>query len=211
MRDGQKRFLKKNYSQAKDAYLKALEHKPRDTHALKSYALVDSIWAKDYVDKGDDAYRAKNYVLAKANYQTALSIKPEYPSLQNKYKQAKNEADPVIYELEKENADQAFKANDFKEARRAYDSALSVRQGDKYIQSRLKLLVIEEQKIEQEERVESVYQEVLASAKQLAEKGSDAQDYELAIKEYQRALTIIPNRKFPKKRINELKKLKKGS
>lgn len=208
IKEGLNYYSSKNYGDARKAYLKALHNRPKDVQALKYLNLTDSVWAKEYVEKGDEANKLKKYVDTKAYYKEALNIKPDYPSLQSKYNQIKLKADPLIYKIEKEKGDQALRANDSEEARRAYDSALSVSPGDRYIQNQLKKLIIEEEKIEQEEKKEAAYQGILASAKSLADKASDVQGYELAIKEYQRALTVIPTRKFPLKKIDELTKIK---
>lgn len=208
IKEGQNYYSLKKYGEASIAYLKALADKPGDVQVLKYINLTDSVWAKGYIDKGDEAYMAKKYVLAKTNYQEALNIKADYPSLQNKFNQVKKDADPLIYKIEKEKGDQAVKANDIEEARRAYDSALSVRPGDKYIENQRQKLIIEEEKIDQDEKRDAEYQDILATAKSLAGKASNVQEYNLAIKEYERALVMIPTRKFPKKKINELTKIK---
>ncbi|MEJ7736644.1 MAG: hypothetical protein WKF97_04385 [Chitinophagaceae bacterium] len=210
IKEGQNYHSLKKYGEAKKAYLKTLEDKPGDVQALKYINLTDSVWAKDYVDKGDEAYKAKKYVLAKTNYQEAMSIKADYPSLQNKFNQAKKDADPLIYKIEREKGDEALKATDVEEARRAYDSALSVRPDDRYIENQLKKLIPEEENIELDEKREAAYQSILAAAKSLAGKASNVQEYDLAIKEYERALAMIPTRKFPRKLINELTKIKNG-
>lgn len=205
---GQNYYSTKKYSDARKDYEKALEYKPGDEQALKYKNLNDSMWAKDYVDKGDEANKEKKYIDVKTYYKEALNIKPDYPFLQNKFNQAKKDADPLIYKIEKTNLIQAMKANDIKEARRAYDSALSVYPNDGYTKSQLNKLIIEEKKIEEEEKKEAVYQGILATAKSRADKASNRQEYDLAIKEYQRASDMIPTRKFPKKKIDELTKMK---
>jgi tetratricopeptide (TPR) repeat protein len=210
MKEGQSLFLQKKYSEARKAFANALVHKPGDLQAFTHFNTIDSVWAKDYMDKGDEAYKAKKFVLAKANYKEAISIKPDFPFARNKFNQARKEADPLIYNMEKEKGNQAMKAYDLQAARRAYDSALLVKPGDRYIEGQLRKLVVEEKKVEQEEKQEAAYQTVLATAKSLADKASVAQEYELAIKEYQRASDMMPLRKFPKKKITYLKNLKKA-
>lgn len=208
IRKGQDYYTSKNYKEAKKANKEALELRPGDELALKNIRFIDSMWLKDYVDKGDEAYKAKKYIDAKRYYKEALTIKPDDPLLQNKFSLAKKEADPLIYKIEKERGDLALNANDIKEARRAYDSALAVRPDDAYIKKQLKKVVVEEEKIAQEEKNEAIYQGILANAKNLAGAASNAREYELAIKEYKRASDMMPTRKFPKKKMAELAKIK---
>lgn len=210
LKEGQNYYGLQKYSEARKAYQKALEYKPGDIQALKYISLTDSVWAKVYVDKGDEANKAKRYVYAMINYQEARRIKADYPLLENKFNQAKESANPIVYEAEKKKGDQAMKANDIVEARRAYDSALSARPDDRYIKSQVKNLIIEEEKIEQEERKEATYQSILVQAKGLADKASNVQGFDSAIKEYEKAISVIPDRKFPRKKIAELRK-KRGS
>lgn len=207
---GKNYFSAKKYPEAKRTYLKALEYRPGDLQVLKLINLNDSLWAKDYVDKGDEANKAKKYIDVKTYYKEALNIKPDYPFLQNKFNKAKKDADPLIYKIEKDKGDQAMAAKDIKEARRAYDSILSIYPNDRNTKSQLNILITEEKKIEEEEKKEAVYQGILATAKSLADKASNVQEYDLAIKEYQRASDMIPDRKFPKKKKIELTKIKKG-
>jgi tetratricopeptide (TPR) repeat protein len=213
LNEGNSYYSQKKYEEAIKSYDTALKYKPGDAQAKKWIHLTDSAWAKVYIDKGDVAYKAKNYVLAMTNYQTALGImaddhSADYASLQDKLNQVKVLAAPDIYKTEKKNGDEAMKANDIEEARRAYDAALSAKPGDKYIIAQLEKVEIAEQKIKQDEQNEAEYQSILAKAKELADKASDAQGYELAIKEYKRASDKIPGRKFPANRIKELSRLK---
>lgn len=208
MKEGQNYFHLKNYGEAREAYLNALNYKPADQHALKNIRLTDSVLCKEYIDYGDAEIKAKNYVLAKTNYQNALSIKADYPFLQEKYDQVKKQADPIIYEIEKKKGNKSMKAKDLYRARQAYDSARSVKPGDGYIMAQLKKLGVEEEKVLEEEKKEAAYQEILANAKNLADKAAAIQEFDLAIREYERALGMVPTRKFPKKKIKQLTKIK---
>jgi tetratricopeptide (TPR) repeat protein len=211
---GNSYFSQKRFDSAKKAYQQALEYKPGEKKfVLNSIHITDSAWAKVYIDKGDAANKVKNYALAITNYQIALSImaddpSADYASLQDKLNQVKVLAAPDIYKTEKKNGDEAMKANDIEEARRAYNAALFVKPGDAYIIAQLEKVKVKEQEIEQDDQKEAEYQSILAKAKELADKASDAQGYELAIKEYKRASDKIPGRKFPKKKIDELNRLK---
>ena len=208
VKEGQTMYALKKWSDAKKAYGRALDIRPGDPQALKWINQIDSVWAKGYVDQGDEANRMKKWVLAKNNYQKAREIKPDYPSLQEKFEQVKINADPLIYKTEKENGDEAMKAGELKEARRAYDAALSARPDDRYIKNQIRLLAVEEEKVALEEKNDSAYQNILVTAKRLADKASSAQQYDLAIKEYERAAGMIPDRKFPRKQIAALTKQK---
>ncbi len=200
----------KKYPDARKGFQEALKHKPGDIQALNYINLTDSLWAKVYVDKGDEANKAGKKIDAKSYYKDASYIKPDYPFLLDKVNQAKKDADPEIYKIEKTKLDLAMKANDIEEARRAYDSILSIYPNDKYTKSQLPKLINEEKKIEEEKKEEADYQHILATAKSLADKASNVEGIDVAIKEYKRASDMIPARIFPKKRINELTKIKNG-
>jgi tetratricopeptide (TPR) repeat protein len=208
MSEGQSYFVSNSFEKARKAYLKAIENKPGDLLALKYLRLTDSVWSKVYIDKGDEANRRKKYIDAKTNYQEAMNLKPDYPSLQDKFNKAKLTADPLIYEIEKKKGDAAMENYDTEEARRAYDSALSVRRNDVDVTRKKKSLEEMEQEIKQEEDKEAEYQGILAKAKSMEDKASNAQEYELAIKEYERALKMFNTRKFPTKKIKDLTRMK---
>jgi tetratricopeptide (TPR) repeat protein len=210
IQEGRNYYTSKNYEEAIKAYKQALDYKPGDASAKKWIRFTDSTWAKVYIDSGDAAYKVRKYREAKTYYQTALNKmadypSADYPSLQDKLNQVKKDADPLICKDEKKIGVEALNANDIEGARKACDSALSVCPEDPDIKSLLEKVKVEERKIEQDEKKESEYQDILATAKELADKASDVQGYDLAIKEYQRALSKIPGRKFPKKKMDELK------
>jgi tetratricopeptide (TPR) repeat protein len=210
IKKGQDYFFAKKYKEAKQAYKEALEINPGDAQALKNIWLTDSVWVKDCISKGDEANMKKNFVLSKSYYSEGLSIKPDDPDLQNKFNQVKKLADPLIYKIQREKGDLALKTYDTDEARSAYDSALSVRPDDLYIKSQMKKVIVAEEKINKEERDEAIYQDILTNAKVLTGNASSKQDYELAINEYKKASVMFSNRKFPKKMIDELTRLKNG-
>ncbi|MEO6916081.1 MAG: hypothetical protein ABI151_10845 [Chitinophagaceae bacterium] len=204
IKDGEIYTSQKNYGEAKKSFATALEAKPGDSLALKSINLLDMAWAKNYVEQGDEASKSRKAILAKTFYQKAMDIKPDYPSLKNKLTQAKLVADPQIYALEKEKGDLAINDNNLSEARTAYDSALVIRPDDKYVKGQVRKLITLEEKNAKEEKDDAAYQDLLVIAKDLADKASTAQQYELAIKEYRRAMALIPGRQFPGKKIAEL-------
>ena len=208
MNEGQRYFASKNFEKAKEAYKGAGMYKPGDLQAQKYLRLTDSAWCKDYIEKGDEAFKRKKYVDAKAKYQEAMSLKPDYPSLRDKFNKAKIAADPLIYDIEKKKGDAAMQNYDTEEARRAYDSALSVRPNDLDVTRKLTALMEREKEIKEEDDKEAAYQGILAKAKSMEDKASNVQEYELAIKEYERALKMFNTRKFPTKKIKDLSKIK---
>ena len=208
IKNGEDRLYSRDFGDARKFFQDALGHRLGDAQAMKLILLTDSSWCKEYVDRGDSATKVKKPVLAKEYYKQALAIKPGYPNLQNKFSQARKEADPQILRAQQDKGNEAMKAFDFKEARIAYDSALSVSADNKYLKSQLVKVEVELDKIEQDKKKEAAYQVILASAKSLADKASNKADYEAAIKEYQLASDVFPLRKFPTKRIGELSKLK---
>ena len=208
LKKGKDYLASKKYGDARKAFSKALQSKPEDIQASKYLKLTDSTEAKDYIDLGDEAARTRNPVLAKMHYQKALHIKADYPLLQDKFNQAKKNADPLIYKIERDKGDEAMRNNDLEEAREAYDSALSVKPDDRYARGQLKIVDAELGNIKKEEQNDAAYQGILATAKKLADKASTAPDYDAAIKEYERAKALIPDGKFPRKKIAELTKKK---
>jgi tetratricopeptide (TPR) repeat protein len=141
------------------------------------------------------SFGTKNYVAAKDLYRQAYSMQPNDMSLQGKFTQAKKKADPIILRMMVKKGDSAFQANELVIARKAYDSALVIKQGDAYCKAQLKKIATLEN-----------FNSIVNKANALAAAATTVQQYDLAINEYRYALALFPSRDYPKDQIKELKR-----
>jgi tetratricopeptide (TPR) repeat protein len=223
-------FAKKQFEQAKSFYAQAINLKANDSYATKQIALADKeindqlkLLAdqksrQEAFDKsileGDKAFTAKDYEMAKANYQKALAIFPDKPAPKQKI----SDIDKILKEFNRNEeynailneANALFTAKNFDQAKIKYKAALVVKPEEivptekiKSIDQMLAQQLADKQKKEQ---TEQSYNESLNKANDLFEKAQ----YDAAKKEYENALTFMPNEVYPKQklaRINEIKKL----
>lgn len=207
-KEGQDHFNSKKYKEASESFSKAISFKPGDPEASKYLNETNTAWAREHIDLGDEARKNKKNILAKNYYQQALNIQPDYPSVRDKFAEAKRLADPEIYAIQRDKGEIAFGEWRLKDARLAYDSALMAKPEDAFAKGRRLKVIIEEEKIAKEDQRDDDYQDILERAKNLTEKASGIQDVDQVIQEYQKAAQMYPLRQFPVKSISELKKLK---
>jgi tetratricopeptide (TPR) repeat protein len=137
-------------SVAKFYYSKALEAKPNDTYVKERIEVADQLLRstsarsdnrefEDAMSKGDEAFNAKNFILARFFYRKALSIKSENQSTKEKInqteknlKQDKSDAGNLDFERNINMADQAFKLEKYGLAVNYYKQALAIKKGDSY-------------------------------------------------------------------------------
>ncbi|MCX7987708.1 MAG: hypothetical protein N2662_12295, partial [Bacteroidales bacterium] len=221
-------FGKKNYQEAKLFYQQALAIIPNDRYASDQLqktekaindelkALADQKARQDAYDKaiadGDKNFMQKNYEEAKIFYQTALSIfadKP-YPS------QRIAEIDRILKEKESQKnyenliteADNLYQIKSYENARSKYQSALAIKPTETYPKQKIKeiddLLAKIATEKKQREELEKKYQAVIGKADQLFNQGN----YDQAAKEYENALTILPDETYPKQRLAKIREIK---
>lgn len=164
---------------------------------------------KDFVAAGDAAFTAKDYQKALASYQEALKIKTD-PTISQKVgqlntliaEQTQNQQTEERYKAKIDQADAAYNSKGWETAREFYREALMIKPNDTYATSRIS--DIEKQmQAETDQEVEKNYQKIITKADAL--KGEER--FDEAISYYQNALNLKPTDEYPKKQIEEIKRI----
>jgi len=157
------------------------------------------------IDEGDQYYINRNFTLAKLKYQEALKIKPDarYPKeMHGKAQQAESMAsnDKERYDQTILTADALFKEGKLDEALNAYQSAQSIQPAEAYPQNRIK-------------EIQALLQDKTnrRTAYEIAIKNGDQSlgemKLETARSHYSNALTMLPDEKYPREKIDEINRL----
>ncbi len=223
-----KEFKAENYTEAKTNYQSALEIKPTKDYPKEQIKKIEEILAdkakqlaeqkalnKKYqqiIAKADKEFQTENYTDAKTDYQSALEIKPneEYPLnqikkidniLDNKAKQlAEQKALDEKYNKIIAKADKKFQTEDYTDAKTNYQSALEIKPNENYPKEQIKKIEAILSKQAKEKALEEKYQQLITKA----DKEFKSDNYIAAKTNYQSALEIKPNEKYP---LNQIKKI----
>jgi tetratricopeptide (TPR) repeat protein len=220
-------YQKKQYESSKTFYNKSLEFKPNDAYALAQIQKIDKAIAdqlklladqkarQDAYDKaiadGDKNFGLKDYEMSRSSYQTALAIfndKP-YP------KQKIDEIDRILkqQQLDKDyrdaldEANQLFTDKTYLEAKTKYQEASKLKPQETFPIEKIKEIdkILAQLDADKQKRLldEKNYNEAVAKANDLFDKAQ----YANSKKEYERALTIMPNETYPKQRIAKINEI----
>lgn len=155
---------------------------------------------KQLVTDADNAFKDKNYDLAKKGYEAALEIKADAPRPTNQLKaigvlEEEARAESALAEKYQEaidRADKAFRAKDWETARVAYKDALAVKESETYPADQLK--AIDSALADAEKAAaDAEYQAIIDKA----DKAFKAQEWEAAQSEYNNALAKRPGESYP--------------
>jgi len=208
----------KDYSVARFFYLKASDIKPAEEYPKKQLELIrkliDSQLSNNDISgydqaiaQADAAFDKKNYTIAKFYYYKALEIKSweKYP------KDRINEILALTHSLlsEKEEqeykdviakADEAFFNKDISIARFYYNKALAMKKDENYPRIKLKDIqkLIEQDKKDQQ-KLE--YERIIEQADQAMKN----ENYSMARFNYNKALAMNPDEKYPKDQLRLIK------
>ncbi|MGM0497141.1 MAG: hypothetical protein ACQESJ_04440 [Bacteroidota bacterium] len=219
---GDAMFSMEEYEQSKQAYNKALSVKPEEAYPQKRIDKINDILAKQEEDRkayeqaiesGDRLFDSEEYEQAKSAYQKATEIRPDasYPNKQideiddildrQMAQKKKQEARDKKYENAINTADQLLRAEEYEDARTAYDQALEVKPEEEYPKSKIDEIdrILEEQQQEKER----AYERAVAKADNLM----DEEKYEKAGENYRDALGIKPNEDYPENQIQEIERI----
>jgi tetratricopeptide (TPR) repeat protein len=143
-------FKTGDISVAKFYYSKALEAKPNDGYVIERIEVADKLLRssaarsdnrefEDAISKGNDAFNARNYILARFFYRKALSLKTDPQLAKDKLEQTEkalmqDKSENVNPEFDRtiSLADQAFRQEKYNLAVNFYKQALSIKPGDTY-------------------------------------------------------------------------------
>ena len=211
-------FDLKNYEMAKTAYQEAATIKPKESEPNKKITKIETILAsiareankkKAYnaaITSADNFFTNKRYEEAKADYQKALTVKPneEYP------KQRIVEIDKKLKEIAAERArkyqetivkaDNYFEQANYQDALLQYKIASSLKPGDQHCENRIK--ECNTQIDEMLRKLKGKYDLAVADADKLYA----SKIYDKAIKGYRKAEKIKPDETYPQEMIDKITK-----
>jgi len=211
-------FGVKDYTVARFYYYKASEIKPSEEYPKKQVdlirKLIDSqLSAADLseydqaISLGDEAFSGKNYPIAKFYYYKALGIKSweKYPkdrineilALTNSLLSEKEEKE---YRNFIAKADEAYFNKDMSISRFYYNKAISIKKDENYPRIKLKDI----QKLIDQDSQDQANEQY----RKIIEQGDEAlqlKNYSIARFNYNKALTMKPDDKYPKEQLKKLK------
>ncbi|NOZ48399.1 MAG: hypothetical protein GXO79_16730, partial [Chlorobi bacterium] len=214
-------FSTKQYKESKTSYEKALELKPEEQYPKERLIEVNQKIAEqqkllsdtkklneqynNYITSADDAFKQKNYELAKTNYQSALNLKQneQYPT--NKIKEiedifyTQNQV-KLSYKQEIEKADNYFNLKEYEFAKTYFEKALAIISTEQYPKDKINEIdnILDELKQKQKS-----YDKLIV----IADKKYNDKEWTEAKNNYENALTILPNEEYPANRITEINKI----
>jgi tetratricopeptide (TPR) repeat protein len=210
--DADKLLSSKEYTKARTAYERAGNIKPSEKYPSEKISEIDAALAEiarlkniddqysALIAKADQAMTSKSWEQARSDYNEALRIKPDQQYPKTKIK----EIEGILAEIKMRDdayntaigqADQLLAAKKFEEARSAYQGALEIKPLESYPKE--KLLDIS-RALEELMGRQKYYDNLLA-------RGDDHfrdKDYSKSKDFYQQALTLFPEEKYPKERID---------
>ncbi|MBN1183574.1 MAG: tetratricopeptide repeat protein [Bacteroidales bacterium] len=225
-------FQAKNYTAAKASYLKALNIKPNENYPHDKIDEIDKIVIqqqqqlaqeqakeqayKTAIAEADQYLNNKNYNVAKAAYQKALTYKPNesYPQTkiaeidrivaQQQQQLAQEQAKEQAFKSALAEGDQYFNAKNYPAAKAAYQKALTYKPSENYPQSKIaeidRIVTQQQQQLAQEQAKEKQYNDAVAEADKFFQAGN----YTGAKSAYQKALGIKPGSAYPTNKIKEI-------
>jgi tetratricopeptide (TPR) repeat protein len=223
-------FNERDYSNAREAYAKAVRIKAGDTYATQRISAIDAIFATEKIEKqkeieatyssamtsGTSALIKKDYNTAKTAFQEALKIKPNDASAYTKLaeteslivqEQARTSAEQdrtKKYDEYIVAADQLMKQGSYSDAKTKYEQALTMMPGQSYPRQKLdeiaKVVTEQERLASQKQANELAYSQAITNADRFGK----AKDYDQARDEYNRALVFKPDESYPKDKAAEM-------
>lgn len=221
--------MNKEYEQAREGFLRALEIRPEEEYVTNKIADIDrkleelrsaeldrTVRERAYNEKiviADSAFAMEQYNLARSAYVEAQNIwaEKEYPRQRIKEIDEILETRSVQEQRAYGNAiaegDSYFTQEKYEMAKSAYLRALEIRPDDEYASGRIRrvdeLLSLKLQQAKDRERTEGQYAGLISDAD--AEFGN--KNYETARRIYQEALAIFPDKAYPQEKIDEIDRL----
>ena len=224
-----KKLAEKEYNGARDLYNRALGIKSDDPYPKKQLIEIDRLIAeenankskeellkkyKEIIAQADGARDMESWDKAKSLYKQAHDVKPDenYSQEQinwinSRMKELADENAEKQYRRIIEVADNNFSTENYTEARKLYERALSFKPDDPYprqkiaeIEQRLLAKANEAKDDASRQKENERYQNYLNRAKEL----EALKKYKEAIGEYRGALSVKPDSPFPRQKIDEL-------
>jgi tetratricopeptide (TPR) repeat protein len=157
------------------------------------------------IQLADEAFKNKDYLKAKSEYQSAVNIKPGDEHAQNRLQESQDllaNAAKVEqnYLAAIEKGDNSLKVNELQTAKTAFEEAAKLKPSETYPQNKLSEIerVLAKQNAEEEE-----YQQTIKTA----DEALAAKNYEAAKSAYAKAATLKPVESYPKDQIAKVEGL----
>lgn len=212
-------YIGKDFNAAKEKYEEARKAWPENNYSDDMIHRIDEALVeqrknldKNYrksISAADSLLALKEYNPAKAEYNMAITLKPDenYPKTKIKEIDAWFAEQKREFEANYSNmiaaADKLFDNREFMQAKEQYEFALTIKPEDEYPRQKLKDIEIQLALIEEEKKLNATYNELIAEADQLYESGH----YDLAINKYAEAQTVKSIESYPRDRISEIRAL----
>ncbi|MCO6499739.1 MAG: hypothetical protein J5I47_05105 [Vicingus serpentipes] len=210
---GDKAFNGEKWAEAEPFYKKAAEIFKDESYPVAQLKEIEANLAKNAeanknylaaIKAGDEAFNNQEWDKAIIQYQKASGYNPDEEYPKNKIKEAKdlmaNEKKVTAeYNAAIAEADKAFGAKKYEQAKVNYEKAVAIKTNEAYPKTKLgeiEKLLGEQQKIERE------YKNAIAEADGFF----NANDYEKSIDSYNKALSLKPAEAYPTSKIVEAKK-----
>ncbi|MBN8703443.1 MAG: hypothetical protein J0M08_10280 [Bacteroidetes bacterium] len=223
---GDKLLKEKDYPKAIVAYTDAQAIKEKEEYPKNKIAEIEKIIAereaakeleKKYYNtilKADNSFAEQSYTNAIQLYNEALELKraEKYPKdkiveiekiLAEQEKQRKQKEIDDAYKAQITQANAAFEAKKYSEAKSFYLSALDIKTTELFPKQRIDDIDKIVAEIALQKELEERYQNALTKANNQLE----GRNYQTAISHYNEALAIKPNEKYPKDKIIEINKI----
>lgn len=209
-------FNQKQYEQALNHYEQASKLKPDEVYPKTKIAEIDNLLAanrskeesyQNFIAIADKAAGQKFYDKAKSNYRKALNIKPNeaYPknkiaeidalllAMKNKKKQELEQQ----YQKNITQADAAFEQKNYVSAKNFYEQAQQLKPTEEYPKNKINEIA---QLLVKQAQIKQAYDKALAQA----DNDFNAQRWEEAKVNYQKALELLPHEQHPQTRLQEI-------
>lgn len=181
---------------------------------------------KALIAEADGLMKTKDYAGSKTKYQAALTIKAEEKYPKDKIaeietlladlakKEAEEKAKNQQYNDLIATADAALKAKNYESAKTSYTDAANIKTEEKYPKDKIKeidaiLADLAKKKSEEEAAAlaEKQKNEKYQAFIDLADKGMENKNYDIAKTNYNQALTVKPNEVYPKDKLVEIENI----
>ncbi len=217
---------KKDYSNARPAYQKALEIKPEDAYPQGQIKKIDDLLAEIHrqeeaqqqlqaqkqdqafnqaLASGDKAFAAKDFETAKTSYQAALTIKPDDKTAKEKLGQAEAQIAQLTrmtlaYNKAIDQANKQLTDKKYQEAKDKYQEALQYLPDSEYPKTQIAKIdaVLAQQQAEAQTRKN--FDQAVADGESLMKTNNLAKAKDAFMKAY----NLIPSESLPPKRMKEI-------
>lgn len=205
-----KAFKAKDWEAARSEYNNALAKRPAENYPTTQLAAIDTEIANaekaaadaEYqaiIAKADKAFGVKDWDAARSEYNNALAKRPgeshptnQLAAIELQLADAEKAAADAAYQTIVDQADKAFKTQDWDAARSGYNKALAQRPGESYPTSQLAAIDTEIANTEKA-AADAEYQAIIDKA----DKAFNSKSWETARSEYNNALAKRPGESYP--------------